>query len=244
MTGRMSNIFLSILILICFAGEVSASKLKILVNYKRGLERVDEKPFEIRDGYWRMPVVLDIPQAMEKEYYTAVVEGYDAISTYSDTVNLKGVSVDRKSILFPLNGVLNLANSENFARGFELFRDGQETPVAKLEVPAGGTVSYTFINAGEYTLVDKVFRWNTVKIRVLNVSMLMRFNDGPNSVEITDISSGTYTLRVYYGSRWIYQEDFIVIGSAAQTLGYRIESGSVESVPTGTYTTTIGGIIR
>ena len=243
MKGQLFRVFFLIIVLLAgLSAEVSASRLTILVNYKKGLEKIESRPPDIKDGYWRM-VVTEVPLAQEAEIYTAVIEGYDAISNYTDTVNLKGVSVDRKSMLFPINGLLNIANQENFVRTFELFREGEDTPVSRLEVPANGSISYSFIRSGEYTLVDKVYRWNTIRIRVLNVNKLMRFKEGGNSFEITDISAGTYTLRVYYGSRWIYQEDFIVIGGSAQTLGYRIENGSVESVPTGTHTTTIGGMI-
>jgi hypothetical protein len=235
-------VFAAIFILFCFQETVSASKLKILVNYKKGAERIDSKPPDIKDGYWRM-FVTEVPPSLEKEKYTAVIEGYDAISNYSDTLNLFGISVDRKSLLFPINGVFDIQNKENFVRSFDLFREGEESPVAKFEIPAGGSVSYSFISSGEYTLVDTIYSWNIVRINVLNVNKLIPFNEGSNSFEITDISSGTYTLRIYYGSRWIYQEDFIVVGSSTQTLGYKIENGNVESVPTGTYTTTVGGMI-
>jgi hypothetical protein len=245
MKGKRFIIFLFFAVAIGFSGELAASKLRILINYKKGLERIEERPLDIRDGYWKIPVTDELPLSEEREYYTAVIEGYDQISNYSDTINLIGLSVDRRSVLFPVNGTMELTNSEKFKRVFELFREGEENAVAKIEVDGNGSESYSFINPGEYTLVDKVFRWNTVRIRVLSVSKLIRFSEGSNSFEITDISSGTYTLRVYYGSRWIYQEDFIVIGSSDQTLGYRIENGNVESVPTGTYTTTVGGrIIR
>lgn len=243
MIVRSFWVFLSFVFLLSFSGEISASKLKILVNYKKGPERIDTKPPDIKDGYWRIPVT-EVPVIKENEYYTAVIEGYDAISNYEDSVNLAGVSVDRKSMLFPVNGTLNLMNKENIVRVFELFKEGEEECVARIEVPAGKSFSYSFINSGEYTLVDMLYNWNSVKIKVLSVNKLFRFSEGTNNFEITDISSGTYTLRVYYGSRWVYQEDFIVVGSSAQTLGYKIEDGNVESVATGGYTTTVGGVIQ
>ncbi len=243
MSGKWGLVVLLFLIITTFTAEIHGSKLRIFVNYRRGKERVLEKPPEITDGYWKMPVV-DIPRAREREYYTAVIEGYDASSSYSDTVNLKGISVDRKSMLFPIKGQLNLVNKEKFPREFELYREGEDVPVARLDVPADGSMTYSFLTPGEYRLVDKRFHWNKIQINVLGTGKLMRFSEGSNSFEVTDISPGTYTFRIYYGARWIYQEDFIVVVSSNQALGYKIENGQVESVAAGAYTTTVGGARR
>jgi hypothetical protein len=64
----------------------------------------------------------------------------------------------------------------------------------------------------------------------LKSSYIFPIEEGSNKFEIPDISPGSYTIRIYYGTRWIYQEDFVMVSNSPQNLVYKIEESSVSSV--------------
>lgn len=212
--------------------------LKLLVNYKKGFEKSKGTSANIKDGYWRLPV-LDTPSVYERESYSIVIEGYDTIRNYTEVLELTGASVSRNSMLFPLNGKLEIRNNENFPRKLMIFKDGDKDWKKEVEVPAKGSVTQIFDMSGDYTVLDTMFQWNTVYLRVLSTSYILPVKAGKNKVSIPDLSPGSYTIRFYYGTKWIYQEDFVMVSNSSQNLGYRIENSQVSSVNSTSYSTTV-----
>jgi len=231
-------------IFICFlcAAPVSifGGVLNLLVSYKPGAEKSSGTSANIKDGYWRLPL-MEVPPSLESESYSIVIEGYDTIKSHSEVLELTGASVSRKNILFPLNGKLEIRNNEDFPRTLVLFKDGDKDMKKEIEVPGKGVVQQSFDTSGNYTIVDTLFQWNTVYLRVLSTSYILPLSDGNNKINIPDLSPGSYTIRFYYGTRWVYQEDFIMVSNSLQNLGYRIQDGQINSVNTTTYSTTVEG---
>jgi len=231
-----------IFIFICFVCAVpvsiSGGVLNLLVNYKPGAEKSSGISANIKDGYWRFPV-MEAQPFLESETYSIVVEGYDTIKSHSEVLELTGASVSRKNILFPLNGKLEIRNNEDFPRTLVLFKDGDKDLKKEIKVPGKGSVQQFFDTSGNYTIVDTLFQWNTVYVRVLATSYLLSLRGGNNKINIPDLSPGSYTIRFYYGTKWVYQEDFIMVSNSSQNLGYRIEEGQVNGVNTTAYSTTV-----
>lgn len=208
---------------------VSAGMLKIVIGYKKGVEKSEYARIDIKDWYWKIPVVKVSPP-MEKEKYSVVIEGYQTITKYTDTLELIGASVSRNSILFPVDGVLKFENKENFPRVLTILQEGDKNEKVEITVPPKGSAEHVFTTPGDHTIVDTLFHWNTVYVKVLTSAYLFSINEGSNKFEIPDISPGSYTIRVYYGTKWVYQEDFVMVSNAPQSLIYKIEEASVSSV--------------
>ncbi|HQN72092.1 MAG TPA: hypothetical protein PLB16_01615 [bacterium] len=227
-----------IVFLILHPFNAEAGMLKLLVSYKKGIEKAGHKTTEIVDGYWRFPV-LEVPKPLEREKYSFVIEGYQTIKNVNETLELIGAGISRSNILLPTEGVLTIENREDFPRKINILKEGENSEKVELTVPAKGSITHVFSSSGDYTLVDTLFQWNTVYVRVLQSTYLFVVNEGSSRIEIPDIAPGTYTVRVYYGIRWVYQEDFVMISNAAQNIGYRIEDGTVYSINSTSYSTTI-----
>lgn len=209
--------------------SVSATMIKLAVNYSRGDEKGDQYRVDIRDGYWNFPV-LTAPKGKEREQYSIVIEGY---STTTETVKeakieLSGAEFSRKKLLFPQNGVLVIENKENFQRKISIVREGGE-PVS-LDLQPQSSVEYAFADAGDYTVTDTTFPWNTAFVKVLGTTYVWRLKEGSNNKDIPDIAPGSYSLKIYYGTKDIYTEDFMVVQNAAQSFIYKIENGRVENL--------------
>jgi hypothetical protein len=216
----------------------SAAMLRIMISYKKGYEKIDHKPVDIKDWYWKFPV-LEVPKPFERERYSMVIEGYNANRKVTETLELVGAGVSRNSILLPTEGTLVIDNKEEFPRKINILMEGENQQKVELTVPAKGSLTHVFSSPGDYTLVDTLFQWNTVYVRILRSSYLFPVEEGANRIEIPDITPGTYTVRVYYGIRWVYQEDFVMISHAAQNIGYKIEDGTIYSINSSAYSTTI-----
>lgn len=230
------------IIFICFLCAVpvsiSGGVLNLLVSYKPGAEKSSGTSANIKDGYWRIPV-MEVSPSLESESYSIVIEGYDTIKSHLEVLELTGASVSRKNILFPLNGKLEIRNGEDFPRTLVLFKDGDKDMKKEIEVPGKGSVEQSFDSSGNYTIVDTLFQWNTVYLRVLSTSYLLPLSEGNNKINIPDLSPGSYTIRFYYGTKWVYQEDFMMVSNSSQNLGYKVQDGQVNSVNTTTYSTTV-----
>lgn len=228
MKSKFSIFFLGFLIM-CIPLAASAGMLKMVVNYKKGSEKKEHAFVDIKDGYWKMPVVK-VSKPLEREKYSIVIEGYETIKNHTDTLELIGASVSRNSMLFPMDGFLRVENKENFPRVVTILQEGEKNEKIEITVPPNGFNTHAFSSSGDYTIVDTLFQWNTVYVRVLKSSHLFSIEEGVNKFDIPDISPGSYTIRVYYGTRWIYQEDFVMVSNAPQNLVYKIENSSVSSV--------------
>lgn len=232
MLGKMKKkvfVFFAGFVLMCFPMIISAGMLNISIGYKKSFEKSENVRVDIKDGYWKIPVML-VPKSLEREKYSIVIEGYEAIKEHSDTLQLIGASVSRNNILFPVDGVLNIENKEDFPRVLAILQEGEKNEKVEITVPAKSSAVHIFTVPGDYTIVDTMFQWNTVYIRVLKTSYIFSIEEGSNKFDISDISPGSYTIRIYYGTRWIYQEDFVMVSNAPQSIVYKIDQASVTSI--------------
>ena len=224
---RFLALFFICSVLIPFS--VSATMIKLTVNYSRGEERGDQYRVDIRDGYWNFPVVT-VPKGMEREQYSVIIEGYNSTSETKkeEKIELSGADFSRRKILSPKNGVIVIANRESFPRKISIAREGGE-PVL-LEIQPQTSVEYAFAEAGDYTITDGMFPWNTASVKVLATTYVWRLKEGSNNKDIPDIAPGSYSLKIYYGTKDIYTEDFMVVQNAAQSFIYKIEKGRVDNL--------------
>ena len=198
--------------------------IKLEVNCRPGYEK-SEFRVDIKDGFWNFPVI-EIPKEREKEQYSVVIEGYESVEMKNDRVLLEGAEFSRRNILFPKDGILTIENKENFERNITVRREGGSEPDI-VTIQPESVVQYKFMEEGDYTLTDSYFSWNTASVKVLKTKQVWTLKEGGNNRTIPDIAPGSYTLRIYYGTRWIYQEDFMVVQNAAQNFTYKIENGKV-----------------
>lgn len=216
----------SVFFLIPFS--VSATMIKLTVNYNRGEEKGEQYRVDIHDGYWNFPVV-DIPKGKEKEQYSVVIEGYKpSVEAKKEKLELSGAEFSRRKILFPKNAVLTIENKEKLPRKVTISHEGGE-PVS-IEIQPNSSADYLFNETGDYTITDESFPWNTSSVKVLETTYVWRLKEGTNNKDIPDIAPGSYSLKIYYGTGTIYTEDFTVVQSAAQSFIYKIDKGRVANL--------------
>ena len=214
--------------LFCLPLSVSATMIKLTINYTRSEERTEQYRVDIRDGYWNFPVLI-VPKSKEKEQYSVIIEGYKpADEPNREKVGISGAEFSRRKILFPVNGVLTIENTENFPRKILISKEGVE-PVS-LEIQPQSSVEYLFNESGDYTITDGLFPWNVSLVKVLTTTYVWRLKEGSNNKDIPDIAPGSYSLKIYYGTKDIYTEDFMVVQNAAQSFIYKIDKGRVENL--------------
>ncbi len=207
--------------------SVSATMIRFTINYTRGEEKGEQNKIDILDGYWNFPV-LNIPKNKEQEQYSVVVEGYKSTSNIkSEKLELSGAEFDRRKILFQANGLMIIENKENFPRKVKITHDGDE-PVL-LELQPNSSAQHTFNEVGDYTITDESFPWNVSNVKVIN-TYIWKLKEGGNNKDIPDIAPGTYSLKIYYGTKDIYTEDFMVVQSAAMNFIYKIDKGRVTNL--------------
>ena len=208
--------------------SVSATMIKLTINYNRGEEKGEQYRVDIRDGYWNFPV-LNVPKGKEKEQYSVVIEGYKpSVEAKKEKLELSGAEFSRRKVLFPKNAVLTIENKEKFPRKVKIAREGGE-PVS-IEIQPGSSADHLFSESGDYTLTDESFPWNTSSVKVLETTYIWRLKEGTNNKDIPDIAPGSYSLKIYYGTNTIYTEDFMVVQSAAQSFIYKIDKGRVANL--------------
>lgn len=210
--------------LLLFPSVVSAAMIKLEINCRPGEEK-NEYRVDIKDGFWKFPVA-EAQKSKEKEQYSVVIESYNSTENKNEKLLLVGAEFSHRYLLFPKDGILTIENKEDFVRQLTLLREGGSEPET-LTIQPKSSVQQKLTEAGDYTLTDESFSWNTVSIKVLTTNFVWTLKEGANNRSIPDIAPGSYNLKIYYGTRWIYQEDFMVVQNAAQNFTYRIENGKV-----------------
>lgn len=210
--------------ILLFPAVVSAAMIRLEINCKPGEEK-NEFRIDIKDGFWKFPVA-EVQKSKEREQYSVVIESYNSTETKNEKLLLVGAEFSRRYLLFPKDGILTIENKEDFPRRLILSREGGSEPET-LTVQPKSSVQQRFTEPGDYTLTDESFSWNTVSIKVLGTNFVWTLKEGGNNRSIPDIAPGSYNLKIYYGTRWIYQEDFMVVQNAAQNFTYKIENGKV-----------------
>ena len=217
-----------------FPSAVSAAMIKLEINCKPGYEK-NEYRVDIKDGFWKFPV-MEIPQAKEKEQYSVVIESYNSTETKNEKLFLNGAEFSHRYLLFPKDGILTIENNEGFPRQISILREGGSEPET-FTVQAKSSIQHRFTEAGDFKLTDESFYWNVVSVKVLTTNFVWTLKEGSNNRTIPDIAPGSYNLKIYYGTRWIYQEDFMVVQNSVQNFTYKIENGKVVNL--NSYSTSI-----
>lgn len=221
--------------LLLFPSVVSAAMIKFEINCKPGEEK-NEYRVDIKDGFWKFPAA-EAQKSKEREQYSVVIESYNSTNeAKNETISIVGAEFSRRYLLFPKNGILTIENKENFPRRISIVREGGSEPET-LTVQPQSSVQQRFTEPGDYTLTDESFSWNVVSVKVLTTNFVWTLKEGGNNRSIPDIAPGSYNLKIYYGTRWIYQEDFMVVQNAAQNFTYKIENGKVANL--NSYSTSI-----
>jgi len=224
---KFSKFLLVCFLLILCPLSVSAAMIKLEIDCKLNEEK-NENRLDIKDGYWKFPVVK-VPQSKEKEHYSVIIESYDTKEAKNEKIEIYGADFSLKSVLLPLNGVITFENKENFPRQITILGEGESEPVT-VTVPPKSFVQQPFIAAGSYRVVDGTFSWNTVNVTVLATNYVWTLKESRNRRDIPDIAPGSYTLKIYYGTNRIYSEAFTVVQNAAQNFTYKIEKGKVTNL--------------
>ena len=206
---------------------VSAAMIKLEINCRPGEEK-NEYRVDIKDGFWKFPV-SEPQKSKEKELYSVVIEGYDSVESKNDKLLIVGAEFNHRYLLLPKNGILTIENKEVLPRKISVLRSGESEPET-ITIQPNSSVQQRFTEEGDYTLTDDYFAWNTVSVKVLKTNYVWNLKEGGNTRNVPNIAPGSYTLKIYYGTRWIYQEDFMVVQNAAQNFTYKIEKGKVTNL--------------
>lgn len=226
---KISALFIFCSLLLLSPLSVYAAMIKLEINCKPGEEK-NENRVDIKDGYWKFPVVK-IPKSKEKEAYSVVIESYDTKEAKNEKIEISGAEFSRRSVLLPRNGVITFDNKEDFPRQISILHDCESEPTI-ITVQPKSSVQQPFIADGNYRITDGMFSWNTVSVTVLTTNYVWTLKENNNRRDVPDIAPGSYTLKIYYGTSRIYSEAFTVVQNAAQNFTYKIEKGKVTNLDT------------
>ena len=177
----------------------------------------------IKDNFWTVNV-LTPKKKMEKERYYLVIEGVDKSVGNKEVVKLKGFSVDRTNFLLPVGGQLIFKNTELISRQLQISGDN-EALNKDIDVKPSESTFNVFTAAGDYVITDVKYPWNKLYVKVIEAAKVFPISKSKNRFTISDIPPGTYSLYLYYGQKWVYKEEFTVVGQQPFTFAYRIVNG-------------------
>lgn len=219
----MNRFLIAIILMLFICGALYAGKITIDINYKPSL--VEEKQDIINDNYWTVPILKPDPQ-LEKELYYMVIEGFESASQSDETVDLKGLSVERSFYLLQNNSRLIFKNNEKIARSFSVAHENGNIKKS-VDINPNNQETYVFTLPGEYTFIDNKYPWNKIYVKVLEKSAVFPINRNAYRINITQIPAGTYRFRIFNGLKWIYMEDFTIVDNSANTASYNIRDKNV-----------------
>jgi len=205
-----------------YGGKLSLSLFYSPMSVSRE-EVMPENP--INDNYHR--IFVTVPERLtEPEAYYLVIEGADLGEQPQETVVLAGFSSSRTYILTKVNGVLLFENKEKIPRRFAVVVEGESSP-QNLAVPPLSTAKYPFMRTGNYTFIDADNPSAKVFVRALVGCGLYPVKGSLLKVDIPTLPPGTYSIKIFYAFRQIFQEDFSMVGDSALAVNYRITNREV-----------------
>ncbi len=219
-------------LLIMFAGGflpamLYGGKLSLSLSYTpMSVSREEVMPENpINDNYHR--IFVTVPErTTEPEAYYLVIEGADLSEQPQETVVLTGFSMNRTYLLTKVNGILLFENKEKIPRRLTVVVEGESSP-QNLTVPPLGTAKYTFMRVGNYTFIDTDNPSAKIFVRSLVGCGLYPVKGSLLKVDIPTLLPGTYSIKVFYAFRQIFQEDFSMVGDSALAVNYRITNREV-----------------
>ncbi len=213
-----------LVVIMSVASTLSAARLVIRVDYVPQKKQMATRDI-VKDNVWRIPVLAP-PQVNDTSRFYVVLNIH-ATTRQSETLYLEGLYAEPRSLLLGTDASLTVVNKEDIPRNLVII-DSEGTAIKELNIAGESKVSYTFSKAGDYKIKDSVFFWNAIPVTVLNDTMQVhQINQRTQIITIDNLSSGSYNLRIYHGTKWIFQEDFTVVGTNAYPLNYIIKNGDV-----------------
>jgi hypothetical protein len=216
----MYNQFIFFVIFIIYSQLIFA---EISIKIKKYDKPATNKEIFVKDNFWNIQIEK-APKLLESDNFYIVISGYENAKSHTK-LYLKGISFDKHNILIANNTKLEIENKENFIRNLTIFQDKSKKENISLAPQATNIKSFS--EPGTYEIVDKNFPWNRVHILVLEKSAVFKIKSQNNFLKIKDIQPGTYSLKIYFGKNWIYQEEFTVMSNSNLSFTYKIKNNEV-----------------
>lgn len=207
---------------VLYGGKLSLSVFYTPMTVSRE-EVMPENP--LADNYHRITVTTP-ERANEPETYYLIIEGIDSSEQSTETVILKGFSSNRIYFLAKVNGELTFENKEKIPRRFSVVEEGESSP-KDFVVPPLGTARYSFLRAGNCTFIDNDNPSLKIFVRVLVGCALYPLRGSSLRVDIPSLNPGTYSIKIFYAFRQLFQEDFAMVSDSALDMIYRISNREV-----------------
>ncbi len=224
----MRYLFVSILAIAGFLPTVLyGGKLSLSVSYTpMAVSREETMPENpLVDNYHR--IFVKTPERVnEPETYYLIIEGIDPADQSLETIVLKGFSSNRSYVLTKVNGVLVFENKEKVPRRFSVVEEGESSP-KEFAVPPLGTARYNFLRAGNCTFIDNDNPSLKIFVRVLTGCGLYPLQGSSLRMDIPSLNPGTYSIKIFYAFRQIFQEDFAMVSDSVLEVNYRISNREV-----------------
>lgn len=224
------------LIPLCFPVALYAGKLTVTITYTpSAISREEIMPeIPIKDHYHQIPV-LSPEKVWEPEGYYAVLEGTDKGAPTDETAYLRGLSVNRNYFLLKTDGKLLLQNGESFSREFTVI-DDTGTVTKEFVVKPNSTAPYAFMRTGTYTFIDNRNPTCKIYVKILGACLIFPVRGPSLRIDLPVLDPGTYSFKIYYAFRQIFQEDFSMVGDSVQDVSYRIVDREVFRSDSTTFT--------
>lgn len=221
----MRSIILSTYVLLFLMGALGAARLKIRVDYRIAQTTHPTRDI-IKDNSWEFQLV-EPPTIIDPEKYYIVLN-FDANVKEDETIYLRGFYAEPNELLLGHSSSLVLKNEEDITREFVVVNSEGEV-IKTLVVKPNSSLKYLFDESGDYKIKDTLYLWNTIKITVMDdTQQVYQIDRRTKNISINNIASGSYNLKIYRGTNWIFQEDFTVVVSSNEfPLSYIIKEGDV-----------------
>ncbi|HOW51454.1 MAG TPA: hypothetical protein PLV42_05335 [bacterium] len=208
--------------ILLFPLMLDAGKFTVGVTYAPATVSQEEVMGEraINDNYHRIPVVTP-ERVYEPESYYVILEGTDQGTPADETVRLRGLSVDRSSVIIKMGGKLLLENEESLARDFTIV-DDSGIITKEFTVAPKQSASYNFMRTGNYTFLDNKSPTGKIYVKVLAACTIYPLRGPTLRIEMPTLLPGTYTIKIFYAFKQVFQEDFTMVGDSVLAVNYRI----------------------
>jgi len=205
-------------------GTLSAARITIRIDY-RAKQVVHATRDIVKDNAWSFQLEQPPKVTDPVKYY--LVLNFNTGIKQDETLYLQGLYVKPQDILLGHDSSLVLKNSENISREF-IVTDTEGTTIKTLTVPPNSSIRYTFDESGTYKIKDSFYFWNLVKVTVMDdTQQVYQIKKRTENIIINDVTSGSYNLKIYRGTKWIFQEDFTLVTANDFPLSYIIKDGDV-----------------
>jgi len=205
-------------------GTLSAARITIRIDY-RAKQVVHATRDIVKDNSWSFQ--LKQPPTVTDPILYYLVLNFNTNVKQNETLYLRGLYVEPQDILLGHNSTLVIKNDEDISREFTII-DSEGTAIRLLTIPPNSSILYTFDESGNYKIKDSLYFWNLVKVTVMDdTQQVYQIRKRTENIIINNVTSGSYNLKIYRGTKWIFQEDFTLVTTNDFPLSYIIKDGDV-----------------